>query len=235
MVLLLLVSRETLATAFELQQSSDSTAARSVHSDIRDGTIPRTQQNENEPVPEGIGGEDRALPFKLSSWTKNKYWSMTGKTEDDVMGILGLKGLSIAAQKKHANYAYLQKYRYYMEGKILDNWVIRGDNMDTVWHRLGLTNVPVGTLKSTKAFETYLRFMKRFDRSVKRQYDEGTITYLWTVYRSQQEGQHLANIRTWKNAKRSDSSVKEALGLDTSNYNMNYFKQFQLLPKKEKK
>ncbi|KAF4045389.1 hypothetical protein GN244_ATG02130 [Phytophthora infestans] len=149
MVLLLLVSRETLTTAFELQQSNGSTAVHGVHSD----TIPRTQQNENESVPKLIGGEDRALPFKLSSWTKNKYWSMAGKKEDNVMKILGLKGLSNAAQKKHANYEYLQKYRYNMEGKMLDNWVTRGDNMDTIWHRLGLTNVPVGILKSTKAFE----------------------------------------------------------------------------------
>ncbi|ETI29966.1 hypothetical protein F443_18434 [Phytophthora nicotianae P1569] len=233
MVLVLLANREALAGLHQSKASTESST--NAPSDYQDRTLLRTLQTENKSVSKISDAENRGLPFSVPTWVKNKYWSITGKTEDDVVKILGLYGLSRAAQKKHVNYKYLQEYRYMMEGKQLDEWVRRGDTMDSVWQRLGLVNIPVKVLESTKEFNIYLRFMKRFDKSIKSQYDEGTVKALWVYYMPLTEGQQMANIKVWKNARRSRSYVRAALGLDISDYNAAYFKQFLHLRNKKKK
>lgn len=152
-----------------------------------------------------------SLASKVKRWTKMKYWVHTDKSDDYVQKALGMNGLSGKALKDHPNYKYLQEFWYKLEGRQLGKWLDKDTTTQEAWKTLRLDTIPVGQVKNTDAFRTFVRYVEKYDR--KMWVTKGTIEAM-PIYFEGSSTEMFVKVKIWARTRMSNRYVKEMLGLD---------------------
>ncbi|OWY90163.1 RxLR effector protein, partial [Phytophthora megakarya] len=124
---------------------------------------------------------------------------------------LGLQTLTGTALTNHPNYRLLAKFRYKVEGRMLDKWYDHGVTLHGAWTRLGLDRISQSTVMQSDAYKTYVRYVRRYDGQIywhKNSIFEPPIEY---------GGSHaelMAKVKVWAAADRPKWYVKEMLQLE---------------------
>ncbi|KAG7376033.1 hypothetical protein PHYBOEH_001866 [Phytophthora boehmeriae] len=148
-----------------------------------------------------------------------RIWLERGKPDEYAFKHLGLEGLTGARLTSHSNYQKFLWYSHKAEGYKLNGWLRKDPPLSTYdgWVDLGLQKlvdrgIPMETIKKTKEFKTYARYVKEFDQNVLNLRKAG--------YRPQNEiSRHASDMemtakaQIWAQNKMTDEYVLYALGL----------------------
>ncbi|EGZ15250.1 hypothetical protein PHYSODRAFT_286289 [Phytophthora sojae] len=87
---------------------------------VSGGRLLRVSSAANDATP---STEKRGILSSIKMWVKTQYWSLIEKSDDYVKAKLGLAGIEDSVMKAKPNYKYLQRFRYKVEGCMLDKWL----------------------------------------------------------------------------------------------------------------
>ncbi|POM69181.1 Secreted RxLR effector peptide protein [Phytophthora palmivora] len=158
--------------------------------------------------------EERMVDTFLKSM-RTSFWLETGKSDEYVKKTLELDNLSEAALKSAPNYQYYEHFLFTREGRMLDEWLLKGIPTREVWTRYNLEGVLVAQLKDNDGFKTYLRYATMEDDKIfklKSQDKDVTIDYSATP------GELNAKVDMWVSLERPSWYVKKMLNLDRRSY-----------------
>ncbi|ETM03361.1 hypothetical protein F442_00460 [Phytophthora nicotianae P10297] len=166
-------------------------------------------------VAKSTDNEERGIQ-DLTKALKTTFWLETGKSDDYVRNVLGLKNLSGDKLKTAPNYVYYEHFLHALEGRKLQSWLAKGKTTKSVWAEYKLDDIRAAQLKDNDGFKTYLRYAIMEDNHF---YKQRIMEQPVKVDYSGTPAELSAKVDMWFTLNRPTWYVKKMLNLDRRSIN----------------
>ncbi|KAG7394405.1 hypothetical protein PHYBOEH_005212 [Phytophthora boehmeriae] len=196
-------------------------------------------------VEETKGSTDEEKGIGISSLTKKLFeskaktatsekvdqWVKAKKSRSTVLKKLGLKKLSMEAERNHPNYKYLKEFEYKDEGRTLDKFVSLRVPTSFVWEELYLrrtsfTSAQFKEMKRSDDYRMFKRYAEKYDNAV---YTNKIKPSFVGPPTGGYPAEWATKVELWAEAGRPGWYVKKMLGHGVNPYwkvNLPYYNEF---------
>ncbi|KAG3109718.1 hypothetical protein PI124_g5819 [Phytophthora idaei] len=155
---LLLLTVFALLTAFSKAEEVDHTTISRSTASGDGGRLLRAaimSDDEKMSLPVTSFIKSRVTNLRINSWIKNRY------SDDDVLGMLRLTGLTGKPLTEHSNFKIFQKFK-------IDGWLKESATTTKAWDHLGLTGLTAAQVETADGLGTYVGYVIALNEKTKK-------------------------------------------------------------------